>query len=308
MNEPALTALLQREDIWRGHSARHAPACVTAIATGFPKLDQALQCRGWPSAALTELLTPQPDVLGLRLLLPALSTLPDGMLIFANPPMTPSARYLNALGIDLQRVLTLRSQCSQTLLRSCSEAAASGSVTMLLFWAHSQISWQGLHRLQLAARQGNCCLMLLADARKAQQHSPAALRLSVRPQPAGQIIIEILKQPGGWGGQHLTVLLYPELTARPPQTKHLPIPQAMQTRPVLLSRKISQTAPMAATPIQTTWQHAGSTQDALWSPERQLVTAMAHLPPTTDETNRDPQKGVNTPHESASADNTLETH
>jgi len=307
MSDSALTTLLQRGDVWRGRRTNHGPTGMAAMTTGFPELDEALYCQGWPSAALTEILGPAPGLLGLRLLSPALTRLPDGMLVFANPPMQPSARYVHAAGMDLQRVLIVRSHRTGTLLRACREAACSGSVALLLLWAGSRISWQCLHQLQLAARDGNCCLVLLTDRRRAQQHSPAALRLSLRPQAAGQALVEILKQPGGWGGQHLTLVLYPELTARPVQTKHLPIPPAMHTRRVLLPRTTDQPASMDAT-ILSTWQDAGPVQDSRWSAERKLASAIAHLPPTTREHDLARHSLTDTPFESVSTENTLETN
>ncbi|MBZ2189955.1 hypothetical protein K8B33_12665 [Alcanivorax sp. JB21] len=225
-----LHELLHRADIWRGRDAL-PDAAPPVRHTGFSALDHALHHGGWPAHGLTELLSPADHPGLLRLLLPALASnnsgtdlsTDKGMIILANPPARPNAAALRRAGLDITRLLILRSSGeTRHLLRACLEAAASDSVSALVFWAPANLKDpRQLRRLHLAAQQGRCWLTLIRDPRFAHQSSPAPLRLHWQPQPTspGQPLHEarltVLKQPGGWAGQQITLPWLPDALQHP---------------------------------------------------------------------------------------------
>ncbi|MCH8543059.1 MAG: hypothetical protein LAT61_05780 [Alcanivorax sp.] len=217
-----LHELLHRADIWRGRDAL-PDAAPPVWQTGVSALDQALHHGGWPAQGLTELLSPTPNPGLLRLLLPALARVDSGMIILANPPARPNAAALRRAGVDITRLLVIRSSGEDRhVLRACLEAAASDSVSALVFWAPASLKDpRHLRRLHLAAQQGRCWLTLIRDQRFSQQGSPAPLRLhwqalpGAHNSPLDEARLTVLKQPGGWAGQQITLPWRPDALRHP---------------------------------------------------------------------------------------------
>ena len=69
----SFSALLDRNDIWRGDSLNRAGTPV--VSSGFKELDAELPGGGWPAGALTEILPAHEGIGELRLLGPALADL-----------------------------------------------------------------------------------------------------------------------------------------------------------------------------------------------------------------------------------------
>ena len=145
-HEKQLEELLAHPSVWRGRSR----AAVETFPTGFAALDAGLPGGGWPRHGLVEILTPQPGVGELYLLLPALAALsratPARWCTWVSPPHEPFAPALEAHGVALDRMLIVR--------------------THLPLWAHEQ-----------ALRSGACevALAWLPRASPAR-HPPAAAR------------------------------------------------------------------------------------------------------------------------------------
>lgn len=220
----SLEALYARSDVWRGRMSR-PPA--TALHTGFSALDQVLHNGGWPASGLVELLCASPCPQSLRLLLPVMAKQQDGLLVLANPPARPQASTLKQAGIHSANLLVMRSHDHQTLLRACRETASSGVASVLVVWLpEGTDSPANLRRLHMAAQQGRCLLIALRSAHQVQHASPAPLRLALRAAPPAHLEIEIVKQPGGWGGQRLTLALLSERLTWPfAATADMPAPQ-----------------------------------------------------------------------------------
>ena len=67
-----LEHLLEQHPVWRGG----APAAFSpAVSTTYPALDSALPGGGWPTGALTEILSGREGIGELQLVLPALAAL-----------------------------------------------------------------------------------------------------------------------------------------------------------------------------------------------------------------------------------------
>ena len=212
-SSPALDAVLERSGIWRGRPAANAEL---ASDSGFPALNDALHLRGWPAAGLVELLCSGPCPQALRLMLPVMASRSDGLVVLANPPARPRAETLQQAGIKSQRLLVMRSERQDTLLQACHEALASGAVSTLVIWLPENMDDQtSLRRLHLAAREGRCLLVAMRPASVADRPSPAILRLRLRVQPPAHLAVDVIKQPGGWGGQQIHLALLPERLTQP---------------------------------------------------------------------------------------------
>src|SRR5688572_11525220 len=107
-NDQQLQELLAHPSVWRGRSR----AAVPTLSSGFAALDAGLPGGGWPRHGLIEILTPQPGVGELYLLLPALAALsrmtPARWCTWVCPPHEPFAPALEAHGVALDRMLVVK--------------------------------------------------------------------------------------------------------------------------------------------------------------------------------------------------------
>jgi len=180
-------------NLWRGRSA--SAAAPRGVATGYPALDTRLCWGGWPPASLTEVLTERPEG-ALGLILPALSPLSQGprWLLLVDPPLPPFAPALAARGLDLSRVVVVRTGGATAW--AAEQGLRSRACSAVVIWG-GETHWRGvtLRRLQLAAQRGDALALLFRGEAAACDPSPAALRLQVR-QAAEGWEIRILKQRG----------------------------------------------------------------------------------------------------------------
>ncbi len=109
VSSSTLAALLAHPAIWRGDDCAPETA---VLPSGFAALDAVLPGRGWPQAALTELLLEREGIGELRLTLPALARLQAQRrdVVWIAPPYRPYAPALAAAGLDLARLFIVRCQ------------------------------------------------------------------------------------------------------------------------------------------------------------------------------------------------------
>jgi hypothetical protein len=190
----SLAALLTHPAIWRG--TQLGRVATPSLPSGFPRLDAELPGGGWPTAALTEIL-PQHDGIGeLRILGHALAELSarGRWLAWIAPPYLPYAPALQAMGIDLDRVLCIKTRSPRETLWAIEQALRSRVCGAVLAWP-DRISYAELRRLQLAA-EGNAGLAVIFRApRYERDTTPVALRLSLQTH-AGDLAVRILKRRG----------------------------------------------------------------------------------------------------------------
>jgi len=189
------------------HRGRHlVPAQQSAIPSEFPPLDRHLPGNGWPRRALTELLVSGDGEYALALLLPTLSRLSQASrwIALVAPPQAPYAPALQARGLDLSRLLLIRSAREQEQHWALEQTLRSGSCSAVLAWP-GRLDMTTLRRLQLAAQAGDCSGFLFRPAAVSEQPSPAALRLQVEPAVNGWRL-DILKRQGGWPVTGLVVM------------------------------------------------------------------------------------------------------
>src|SRR5688500_1546546 len=192
-NDQQLQELLAHPSVWRGRSR----AAIPTFPTGFAALDAGLPGGGWPRHGLVEILTPQPGVGELYLLLPALAALsrlsPARWCTWVSPPHEPFAPALEAHGVALDRMLVVRelpgahaplpprrSGSVHMPMWAMEQALRSGACEMALAWL-PRASPRAIRRLQLAAEQGRALGVLYRSQRFADEASPAMLRLLLEP-------------------------------------------------------------------------------------------------------------------------------
>lgn len=186
-SDTQLQELLAHPSVWRGKSR----ATVETLSTGFAALDAGLPGGGWPRHGLIEVLTPQPGIGELYLLLPVLASLsraaPGRWCTWVSPPHEPYAPALESHGVALDRMLVVRTGLP---LWALEQALRSGACGMALAWL-PRVSPRAIRRLQLAAEQGRALGVLFRSQQFAHLASPAMLRVALEP----------VKEPGRHGAR-----------------------------------------------------------------------------------------------------------
>ena len=195
----SLNRLLEHPALWRAGQLHQAPP---TRPSGFAELDAHLPGGGWPQAGLAEFLLGTTGVGELRVLAPliqALSQEQDRWIAWINPPFTPYAPALEALGIDLNRMLLIHTRNHQEALWALERTSRSGSCSLALAWLDErQLQPKDTRRLQFAAQQGRALTCLFRPEQAAATHSMADLRLQLAPAAPGRLTLDIRKRRGGW--------------------------------------------------------------------------------------------------------------
>ena len=193
MSVPA--EILAHPAIWRGN--RPVTVSSPSLPTGFPDLDAELPGSGWPTAALIEIL-PQHEGIGeLRILGHALSrlTAQGRFLVWIAPPYLPYAPALRSAGIDLARLILVRTHSSRETLWAAEQALRSNACAAVLAWPQAA-NYAELRRLQIAAEGSPSVLaVLFRPPRVARETTPAPLRLSLATAH-GELAVRVLKRRG----------------------------------------------------------------------------------------------------------------
>jgi cell division inhibitor SulA/protein ImuA len=205
--------------VWRGKVATAARA---VIPTGFRELDRALPGGGWPLGAITEILIDGYGIGELGLLMPALAVLtkedparPKKWVAWIAPPFIPYAPALQQHGVNIDRVLMIHPTSEGRDARGRAMQGAIAESVKSRWWAIEQavrsgssagvLAWVAaaddviLRRLQLAAEEQACWVLLFRPASARQQRSPAALRVHLL-QAREATRVEIVKCRGGQPG------------------------------------------------------------------------------------------------------------
>ena len=190
--------------IWRGKVATVARA---VIPSGFHELDRALPGGGWPLGAITEILVDGYGIGELGLLMPALTALtkedpakPKKWVAWIAPPFIPYAPALQQRGVNIDRLLMIHpTSGGKRRLWAIEQAVRSGSSAGVLAWVAAADDVI-LRRLQLAAEEQGCWVLLFRPANARLQRSPAALRIHLSQTHSGATRVEIVKCRGGRPG------------------------------------------------------------------------------------------------------------
>ena len=205
--------------IWRGKGASVARA---VIPTGFGELDSHLPGGGWPLGAITEIFVDGYGIGELGLLMPALAALTKEdpakspkWVAWISPPFVPYAPALQQHGLNIDRLLMIHPTSGHNgRLWAIEQVVRSGSSAGVLAWvamadavrdARGRATQRAvaedviLRRLQLAAEDQGCWVLLFRPASASRQRSPAALRIRLS-QTQAATRVEIFKCRGGRPG------------------------------------------------------------------------------------------------------------
>lgn len=198
----SLREVLAHEGVWRGRQRRHR---LSTVPSGHPALDRRLPGGGWPRGALTELLTHRPGLGETSLLLPALAPMVrgGGWLLLVDPPWVPCPAAFQGQGLELQRLVLIRTRDARESLWACEQALRAACGGVMLAWlpgGRHQAGFAHLRRLQLAAQGSRQCAFLFRPADAAGQASPSPLRLHLRAEGA-RLDLTLLKCRGAHQGE-----------------------------------------------------------------------------------------------------------
>lgn len=159
-------------------------------------LDKELPGGGWPTACLSEVLPAHEGIGELRLMGPGLACLSSQgrRLAWVAPPYLPYAPALDAAGIELERLLIVRTRTAAEALWAAEQALRSQACGAVLLWS-ATCDHAALRRLQLAAEHGRALALLFRPPTAHSRASPAALRLRLDSANGG-LAVHILKRRG----------------------------------------------------------------------------------------------------------------
>ncbi|MEZ5653895.1 MAG: translesion DNA synthesis-associated protein ImuA [Burkholderiaceae bacterium] len=192
--QPPVPAL---RHVWR--ASRLASPVVTAMDSGFARLNAELPGGGWPASVLTELITRESGIGELRLLVPLLRRLTRErkVVVLLAPPLLPYAPALASFGIDLDYLLMIEANNPADRLWAVEQTLASASFGALLAWLPERRTRpEHLRCMQLAAQGASGPVFLFRELAAQFDVSPAPLRLLLLPRPAEQLSVQILKRRG----------------------------------------------------------------------------------------------------------------
>jgi len=196
--------LLKHPSLWRaGQLAAQQTQAQQGISTGYAQLDSYLLAQGWPVGGLVEIMLPSAGIGELRLLMPALQSLSQKekrWLAWINPPFIPYAPALVGMGIDVDKILLIRTQDHKDALWALERACKSATCSTVFAWLEEkQLKLKDTQRLQLAAKQGRTLTCLFRPEEAQKQSSMAELRLILRSnREPGSVLLDIIKRRGGW--------------------------------------------------------------------------------------------------------------
>jgi len=190
MNPELVEVLRARGDVWS--AAEHIHPRTLRAARGDLG---GLLPEGWPRGQLVEVLTTGPGFgeASLFMALAAELTTAGREVAWVAPEEgVPNAPALAAAGLDLDHFLWVRTADRNQAAWVARELLASGAVPLVLV-SREPGDARALRGLALAARDGDALGVLLRDAARRENPSPAQLRLEFPPEPRKPRRLVVLK-------------------------------------------------------------------------------------------------------------------
>jgi hypothetical protein len=174
--------------------------------SGSTSLDAVLPGGGWQAGTVVELMPTGEGIGELRLLMPTLAkiTHSERHVAMIAPPYIPFAPALLRHGLRLEHFWIIRAQTAADILWSAEQTLRCKSFGAVLTWPMT-IRDREVRRLQLAAEAGSSIGFVYRPPSAALESSPAAVRLRLQADAAGQLNIDIVKCRGARAGMSLGV-------------------------------------------------------------------------------------------------------
>jgi len=169
--------------VWRADALADAAGEGRTLPSQFAALDAHLPGGGWPVGALCEILQSQAGQGEWRLLLPALRSLTQTVVLVA-PPYAPFGPGLAAQGFGVQQLLWVQADALAERLWAAEQALRCAGVGAVLLWL-GPVRSDHLRRLHLTAQAHTKLLWVMRPLAAQDESSPAVLRLVVSTVGAG---------------------------------------------------------------------------------------------------------------------------
>jgi protein ImuA len=192
--------------LWRGTQLARAHG--RTVDTGYATLSAELPGGGWPLGTITELLLQQPGIGEMRLLGPAMAAVSDKRpIVLIAPQQIPNAHGYAFMGIDPGKLMWLKAAKSSDALWSAEQILRAGSCGALVLW-QQHIRAESIRRLLLAAQSSEMLFVVMRPLARAEDSSPAPLRLAVRAVAEG-VALELIKRKGPAAPAPIMLKLFP---------------------------------------------------------------------------------------------------
>lgn len=184
-----------RESVWLGEDLVQQGH--PTVPTGFDLLDASLPGGGWPTRALTEVLTAQAPLCEWRLLGKCLPSLVEdgGKILLVSPPQQPHAGGLAQLGVPADRIVWIQAKTPAERLWVTEQLVKSNPRGAILSWL-PQARADQIRRLQVHAQSCESPVFLFRPVTAQREASPAPLRTLVSLGSGWNIDVRILKRRG----------------------------------------------------------------------------------------------------------------
>lgn len=181
--------------VWRGAELGRQPAAT--VPTGWARLDHELPGGGWPSRAVTEVLTPRPATLEWRLLAPALRQVAarGGAIVAIAPPHEPYLPGLRQEGLDERGFVWIDARTPAEGLWAAEQLIKANACGAILAWL-PQARAEQIRRLQVHAQACEALVFLCRPDAARHTASAAPLRVQARPEADWALRLRILKRRG----------------------------------------------------------------------------------------------------------------
>ncbi len=181
--------------VWRGCELGHQASAV--VPSGFAALDAELPGGGWPTQAISEVLSPQPSVLEWRLIGPALRSIvgSGGTVVVVGPPKTPHLPGLRHSGIDERHLVWVQVDAPAERLWTVEQLVKSGACGALVAWL-PQARPEQIRRLQVCAQACTGPVFLFRPAAAQHESSAAPLRVMATFGVDWELQVQVLKRRG----------------------------------------------------------------------------------------------------------------
>lgn len=211
-----------RESVWLGGEMGRQEG--ETVATGFAELDAALPGQGWPTRALTEVLSAQAPLCEWRLLAGAVPELVagGGQILLVAPPQPPHAGGLQQLGLPPDRLVWIQAQTPAERLWCTEQLVKANPRGAVLAWL-PQARAEQIRRLQVHAQSCQSPVFLFRPLAAEREASPAPLRIQAGLGAGWHIDVRVLKRRGTPFTDTLHLVAIPEPLDRvlPPRLRRL---------------------------------------------------------------------------------------
>lgn len=213
-----------REAVWLGGEMGRQEG--ETVATGFSELDAVLPGSGWPTRALTEVLSAQAPLCEWRLLGGSLPSLVagGGQILLVAPPQPPHAGGLQQLGLPPERLVWIQAKTPAERLWATEQLVKSNPKGAVLAWL-PQARAEQIRRLQVHAQSCQSPVFLFRPLAAEREASPAPLRIKAALGTGWHIDVTVLKRRGTPFSGVLRLVAVPDRLDRvlPPRLRRMGI-------------------------------------------------------------------------------------